>query len=175
MCTNHTTRHFWKCPLCLTVAATEGNNVSSLNCGHCKVAMNYMGRVSQNRLVQTHERCACDARCTGAVGPSCDCVCGGVNHGKNAVVEVTVDCGPVPVAQLKPTAQALWDLKEYQALREKLQAELNALHPSKDYMRRQRITGALWKAATMTSHAGRMRTLRAIDKTPAKAEQAVLF
>jgi len=175
MCTNHTTRHFWKCPLCLTVAATEGNNVSSLNCGHCKVSMNYMGRVSQNRLVQTHERCACDARCTGAVGPSCDCVCGGVNHGRNAVVEVTVDCGPVPVAQVKPTAQALWDLKEYQALREKLQAELKTLHPSKDYMKRQRITGALWKAATMTSHAGRMRTLRAIDKTPAKAEQAVLF
>lgn len=175
MCTNHASRHFWKCPLCLTVAATEGDTVSKLNCGHCQVSMNYMGRVSQNRLVQTHERCACDARCTGAVGPSCDCVCGGANHGRNAVVLVNVDCGPVPVAQVKPTAQALWDLKEYQALREKLQAELKTLHPRKDYMRGQRITGALWKAATMTSHAGRMRTLRAIDKTPAKAEQAVLF
>jgi hypothetical protein len=94
------------------------------------------------------------------------------------LVEVTFDAGPVPTAQVKPTAQALWDLKEYQALREKLQAELKELKrisPSKNYMRCSRITGALWKACNMTSHSGRMRVLRAIDKTTAKPEQATLF
>jgi hypothetical protein len=94
------------------------------------------------------------------------------------LVEVTFDAGPVPTAQVKPTAQALWDLKEYQALREKLQAELkelNRISPSKNYARCRKITGALWKACTMTSHSGRMRVLRAIDKTTAKAEQATLF
>jgi hypothetical protein len=176
MCNNHTSRHFWKCPLCLTVAATEGSNVGSLSCGHCKVAMSYMGRVSQNRLVRTEERCKCDARCTFATGPNCDCQCGGVNHGSQMLVEVTVDAGPVPVAHVKPTAQALWDLKEYQALRTTLQAELTTLnlYPTKNYNRCQRITGALWKASTMTSHAGRMKHLRAIDKTTTP-QQATLF
>lgn len=178
MCNNHTTRHFWKCPLCLTVAATEGNNVSSLHCGHCQLSMSYMGRVSQNRLVKTEERCQCDARCTFATGPNCDCQCGGVNHGSRMLVEVTFDAGPVPKATVKPTAQALWDLKEYQALREKLQAELkelNRISPTKNYARCRKITGALWKASTMTSHAGRMKALRAIDKPVTKAEQATLF
>ena len=176
MCTNHS-RHFWKCPLCLTVAATEGNSVSNLNCGHCQLSMSYMGRVSQNRLVKTEERCKCDARCTFATGPNCDCQCGGVNHGSKMLVEVTFDAGPVPTATVKPTAQTLWDLKEYQALREKLQAELKTLNdsPSRNYARCRKITGALWKASTMTSHAGRMKALRAIDKTTVKAEQATLF
>jgi hypothetical protein len=31
------------------------------------------GRYSENRK--------CDARCTNATGPSCDCSCGGANHG----------------------------------------------------------------------------------------------
>jgi hypothetical protein len=25
----------------------------------------------------------CNAKCMGAVGPSCDCSCGGANHGRN--------------------------------------------------------------------------------------------
>lgn len=29
------------------------------------------------------ESVACDARCTGARGPKCDCSCGGANHGAN--------------------------------------------------------------------------------------------
>jgi len=175
MCNN--ARHFWKCPLCLTVAATEGSNVGSLSCGYCKVAMSYMGRVSQNRLVRTEERCKCDARCTFATGPNCDCQCGGVNHGSKVLVEVTIDCGAVPTANVKPTAQALWDLKEYQTLRATLQNELTTLnlHPSLNYNRCQRITGALWKAATMTSHAGRMKHLRSVAKTDSKPQQASLF
>lgn len=27
----------------------------------------------------------CNGRCMGAVGPACDCACGGENHGKNHV------------------------------------------------------------------------------------------
>ena len=92
------------------------------------------------------------------------------------LVTVTVDAGPVPIANVKPTAQTLWDLKEYQALRATLQAELATLnlYPTKNYARARRITGALWKASTMTSHAGRMRVLRAIDKTTTP-QQATLF
>lgn len=31
-----------------------------------------------------------DARCTNATGPSCDCSCGGVNHGTHRVVAITL-------------------------------------------------------------------------------------
>ena len=171
-------RHFWKCPLCLTVAATEGDSVSRLDCGHCLIQMTYMGRVSQSRLTRTEERCACDARCTNAVGPSCDCQCGGVNHGTKAVVTVTVDAGPVPVANVRPTAQALWDLKEYQALRATLKAELDELNRIggvRNSNRAGAICGALWKAGTMTSHAGRMNHLRSVAKADSKPQQATLF
>ena len=43
-------------------------------CGHC---MTYGVLVAH--VVEDH---ACDARCTGARGPSCDCSCGGANHGR---------------------------------------------------------------------------------------------
>lgn len=88
---------------------------------------------------------------------------------------VSVDAGPIPVAQVRPTAQARYDLKEYLALREALQAELKTLHPSRDYMKAQRITGALWKAATMTSHRGRMATLRKATGKPSGQVQTALF
>jgi hypothetical protein len=168
-------RHFWKCPLCLTVAAVESDTVGKLDCGHCRIAMNYMGKVSQSRLTRTEERCACDARCTNAVGPSCDCQCGGVNHGTQAVVTVTVDAGPIPQANVRPTAQALWDLKEYQALRATLQQELKTAQDARHHGQAQRICSALWKAATMTSHAGRMKHLRSATKSSPKPVQASLF
>ena len=175
MCNN--ARHFWKCPSCLTVAATETTTAARLSCGHCNVTMSYMGAVSRNRLVKTEERCKCDARCTFATGPNCDCQCGGVNHGSQMLVTVTVDAGPVPIAHVKPTAQTLWDLKEYQALRTTLQTELATLnlYPSLNYARARRITGALWKASTMTSHAGRMKHLRSVSRLDTTPQQATLF
>ena len=168
-------RHFWKCPLCLTVAATEGDAVSRLDCGYCQVAMNYMGRVQRSRLVRDDDFCPCDARCTNAVGPSCDCSCGGLNHGTGALVTVTVDAGPVPIANVQPTAQQKWDLREYQSLRTSLQRQLQAAQDARQHGTAQRICSALWKAATMTSHSGRMRTLRAALMNSQKPAQASLF
>lgn len=134
-----------------------------------------MGRIHQTRLVKTEERCPCDARCTNAEGPNCDCQCGGVNHGTQALVTITVDAGPVPVANVRPTAQALWDLKEYQNLRITMQKELKTAQENRQHGTAQRISGALWKAATMTSHAGRIKILRAALKTSQKPVQASLF
>jgi hypothetical protein len=47
----------WRCPVCSSARVT-GNTVR--------------GQVSDH---------ACDARCMGAVGPNCECSCGGRNHG----------------------------------------------------------------------------------------------
>jgi hypothetical protein len=98
-----------------------------------------------------------------------------VNHGTQAVVTVTVDAGPIPQANVRPTAQALWDLKEYQALRATLQQELKTAQDTRQHGQAQRICSALYKAATMTSHAGRMKHLHSAAKSSPKPVQASLF
>lgn len=45
-------------------------------CPTCHHAMKY--GVLDGTVVEGH---VCDARCTSARGPSCDCSCGGKNHG----------------------------------------------------------------------------------------------
>ncbi len=42
-------------------------------CGRDAIAKTVEGRFSETHL--------CNAKCTGATGPSCDCSCGGKNHG----------------------------------------------------------------------------------------------
>lgn len=37
------------------------------------------------RFVETH---VCDARCMNAIGPNCECSCGGANHGRGHHVEL---------------------------------------------------------------------------------------
>jgi|ERR1051325_3043711 hypothetical protein len=76
------------------------------HCGHvpqeakwCKGLIEHhkiMGKVHRNRLVNIELQTPCDGRCTGAQGPSCDCQCGGANHGSNKLVEVIRDAGAIP-------------------------------------------------------------------------------
>jgi len=44
------------------------------------------------RIGDGNER-RCDAKCYGAGGPDCDCLCGGINHGKGlqAALDNTAD------------------------------------------------------------------------------------
>jgi hypothetical protein len=58
----------------------------------------FMGRVEGARLTRMESRTPCDGRCIGAVGPSCDCSCGGENHGMTRLVDVAVDAGSVKSA-----------------------------------------------------------------------------
>jgi hypothetical protein len=81
----------------------------------------------------------------------------------------------VPIANVQPTAQQKWDLREYQSLRTSLQRQLQAAQDARQHGTAQRICSALWKAATMTSHSGRMRTLRAALMNSQKPAQASLF
>lgn len=39
------------------------------------------------------EEHVCDARCMNAIGPSCDCSCGGSNHGRGYHINLTVAIG----------------------------------------------------------------------------------
>jgi hypothetical protein len=115
-----TERHFYRCQDCLTVAAVDiensGDRLRFPVCGHCDGRLEYMGRVSQARLVKDEERCACDDRCICARGPICNCKCGGKYHGAGMlapVIYTTRDCGPVPVVSMPANSKANRTAKEF--------------------------------------------------------------
>lgn len=179
MCDNNThapqiKRHFWKCQECLSYCAIEQPGMNAwdrVKCGLCDSFMWYMGRVEQTRLKRDEVHCACDYRCTSATGPKCNCQCGGVNHGKHAVVHVIVDAGAVPVAQVKPDARILRELREYRALRQILSDEWQELNSQgrlsrEQWNRKIRLSNAIGHARTLTSHAGRMKALANVGHVP---------
>lgn len=59
-----------------------------------------MGRVDMHTrsLFVLQGACPCDARCTGATGPNCDCSCSGANHGSHAVIWSEVKNGTLAAA-----------------------------------------------------------------------------
>lgn len=101
-------RWYTKCSLCLAVACVEseedpravrqalrraGKSTTGPDvvCGACGGAVEVTGYVSRARLVAAHgEASPCDWRCTNATGPSCDCSCGGSNHGSQKLVSFVV-------------------------------------------------------------------------------------
>jgi len=61
----------WNAPL----SGVADNRPTCKECG-------YQGPWRLSRIAGTHNpEVACNARCMGATGPSCDCSCGGRNHG----------------------------------------------------------------------------------------------
>ena len=103
-----TDRHYYRCRSCCFVVALEGKLESTVNettggteyklrCV-CDGKLELLGRVCRARrgLVLDSERCACDGRCTNAPGPSCDCKCGGGNHGTGRMVPIEIDAGGIP-------------------------------------------------------------------------------
>jgi hypothetical protein len=86
------TLHRWKAPVC------------SL----CDCEMEVMGEVEGNSYVRHDMKCACDARCTNAPGPNCDCQCRGEFHGTGRMVEYVAETGRVIVKET-PEAKAVAD------------------------------------------------------------------
>ncbi len=89
------------CPHCQHVPTREretpyyGGSLATYRTWH-----RAMGCVMDTQwIARLEHRCACDARCTGATGPNCECSCGGKNHGTGRVVEIAV-----PVARVPQTA-----------------------------------------------------------------------
>lgn len=55
---------------------TQNNGGADIRCLACRAEC--VSNVVWGRFVA---EVVCNAKCTGAVGHSCDCSCGGVNHG----------------------------------------------------------------------------------------------
>ncbi len=162
-------RHFYRCADCLTVSAADEYTTGAL-CGHCNGKIEYMGRVERSRLVETVERCPCDARCTFARGPNCECQCGGDNHGQGILVEFIRDAGPVPV--LRPTASGLaakQTAKEFREAYAKALVEFQTIESRRggrvfsitDYNRSRTLYASLNAARKSRVHKSRMMHLRA--------------
>lgn len=117
-------RYFHRCADCLSVAALD-REYGRAQCAECGGRMEYMGRTSKiadSQLVRDTWRCPCDARCTHAMGPDCDCRCGGKNHGSGMWVPVTESAGAVPLVHVKPGARKFAD--HYRALVESVRAAI---------------------------------------------------
>ena len=167
--TTATSREFFKCRDCLTVFAIDLPRKSSRSyqdarCGACNGQTWWMGSVRRNTLVMTENRCACDERCTSATGPSCECACGGENHGIGALVEVVCGIAKIPAERIAPNALQI--AEEYRAAVKAAQAALVALGWRNDWHRDQ-LRRPLVRAYGLRTHAPRMKLLRAIAANPA--------
>lgn len=89
MCTTY--KHFFKCKSCYAIFALELPTKRTDRLYQCAICaeLNHeshcesMGFVKGSQLATEKVECDCvDSRCLCAVGPNCDCKCGGVAHGR---------------------------------------------------------------------------------------------
>lgn len=70
----------WKCGWASNAGAFHPfNQVSRADCACGKSVYGVELRLIQGRFVPDHK---CGARCRNSKGPTCDCSCGGANHGQ---------------------------------------------------------------------------------------------
>ena len=86
--------YYHKCLDCLTPFSSDHKKIDLCDCNGPVILM---GIVHGDKFIQQGNRPACDGRCTHAHGPSCDCACGGVNHGSGRTVSVVINEGKVQV------------------------------------------------------------------------------
>lgn len=98
--------HFYRCLDCCEVFTLDGKLDASKPtvCACDGQRLEYLGQAKGDRITREEDRCPCDGRCTGAIGPDCDCRCLGVNHGSGRLVRVTIDAGEIPRVALNPKA-----------------------------------------------------------------------
>jgi hypothetical protein len=68
---NRIARYVGRCKTCKTVFVNETDATETCCSGK---------RVRVEQILAVVSNVKCGARCTNAVGPSCDCSCGGANH-----------------------------------------------------------------------------------------------
>lgn len=167
-------RWFYKCPVCLSVAAIDGAPTSPV-CSLCDVKMENMGKVKGPKLVNKELLTPCDARCTGAEGPACNCQCGGKNHGTGALVEVEHDAGGVPRVR-PPDAAAAKRRAEFLQAKEEAVTRIEQVlgkdtleklkhHewlPDGKYYQGREMLDAYQAARSLKTHKGRLKALAGV-------------
>ena len=162
-------RHFVRCCDCLAISAIEGRPPADLEC-ECGGKVQDMGAVKGERLAAWTSQTPCDARCTGARGPNCDCPCLGVNHGTGRLVTVQHDKGPVPRISSPSPERAAEYRAAFRAATEAHWSRYGRLIEAKrrgewiadfsSYLEAQYYEGVIAKAARGKTHGGRLKALR---------------
>jgi hypothetical protein len=134
-------RHYYRCSDCLGVWAVDGPQIKEICCD-CDGIWLHMGMVVEERLKEEKTKSACDARCTHASGPKCNCFCCGKNHGSGKVVLIWVDKGGIPRAQglldrIKERREIADKWREALSLAEKIQSRQT------DYYLKNRMATAI--------------------------------
>lgn len=110
--------HYYRCWDCLEIGSSEellpykkkGWNADARRITEAKCACNgpidYLGQTTEDRkrLEKEVEKSVCDARCTNATGPNCNCKCDCANHGTGRVVKV-IKTGALPKFEYSPDIQ----------------------------------------------------------------------
>lgn len=163
-------RHFYRCITCLAVSAIDGSPLRNPACGACGGQLEHMGRVERDRLVKDAIECVCDYRCTGALGPICNCKCGGVNHGTNRVVQVTYEAGAIPTVTPRNPEQFKAIAAEYKSALDGIYSDFEPLLNAKrtrqwlndeQFTRLRTLQRTYRKALESRCHKSRMRLLAA--------------
>lgn len=172
-------RWYLKCHDCLsTVTIDVGQNEhflydARLECGICGGCLYVMGRVELERWIRTGLRPKCDGRCVSALGPNCDCECGGENHGKGleGCYEHILESGTVRVTPPHKRDEALLRAEAYRQARRQLEDAFQRACPAYEayrqgvrvpveaYRRIRRYEERLADAVRRRSHKGRMQAL----------------
>jgi hypothetical protein len=179
----HEPRYYYRCSDCLAVAVTEAripevrpDNWSAPRpnavCDACEGRIEYLGEAERHTLAHLDGwRPACDGKCVGARGPSCDCKCGGENHGTGLMVPVYTH-SEIPRVGIPKEAAAKGS--EYRALRERFRAAWDARYKSVTERKRYEYLGPelfrrfldgqqLWKeysaAKSLRTHTARNKKL----------------
>lgn len=120
-----------------------------------------MGRVWLSKVVVDVAESPCDARCTNARGPSCDCHCGAKNHGSQLLIHTAVLVGKVR-ARAASIEKAVARAREWRWSIAVIQEHLDALDRSwrLDYHQGNRLHHLrrfVAAARSARSHATRMK------------------
>lgn len=118
----------------------EGTPEGPAGMGHYWITCPVGGeRIKAERLVAVTSHVVCDGSCMGAIGPNCDCGCGGMNHGKS--------WGTSATREQYESAMA-----KYQARQERVRVQREKRHEAAE--RKARRSFDDWKAENAELVAG---------------------
>ena len=154
------TLHYYRCLDCLSVA-TAGESARGLECGLCAGKVEYLGQVNNGRIYREETYCPCDDRCTSAMGPHCDCSCGGANHGLGLRVRI-MEVGTVKRLEIPDTHKAKRQVEEFRAALSAAAGEVDRLQAigygatREQTCRLYRLRQSIHKAKSRRCHKTRM-------------------
>lgn len=128
---------YFRCRICLTAVTIHSSDFVSISTQPysakidcpCGGSLEHLGRVTQeNKHGHDAVKSVCDDRCTSAIGPSCNCQCGGPNHGTGRVVQVFVVDGKATIKHFDPDT-SMKIANEYREAVAQVIASLDAKFP----------------------------------------------